>query len=72
MTTDRKPECHPVRGTNGSLVVNGSPLVVVSEWANGCPFVLGENRKKGKWLPKTKLRLIRFYERELIYVQQKY
>lgn len=48
MTTDRKPECHPVRGTNGSLVVNGSPLVVVSEWANGCPFVLGENRKKGK------------------------
>lgn len=42
----------------GSPVVKGSPLVTVSEWANDCPFVLEENRKKGKWLPKVKLRLI--------------
>ena len=28
-----------VRGANGSLVVNGSPLVVVSESANDCPFI---------------------------------
>lgn len=55
--TNRKPNLIPVRGKNVSLVVKVFPLVAVSEWANGCPFVLEENRKKGNDLPKVILRL---------------
>ena len=35
----------------GFLLVNVSPLVAVSKWANECPFVLEEKLKKGNSLP---------------------
>lgn len=40
ITTNRKPKCYPVRGANGSLVVNGisfSSSIGIDKLMSACP-----------------------------------